>query len=86
MPQPAPDPALRADVEQLAAMARDSAGAGERASAEWIAGHLRSVADDGRYTDYHLPTDTADRVAWQSVARCLELAEATARELAARTR
>lgn len=47
---------------------------------------LLSVADDGRYTDYHLPTDTADRVAWDSVARCLELAEAIARELDARAR
>ncbi|MDO8212294.1 M28 family peptidase [Conexibacter sp. CPCC 206217] len=44
---------------------------------------LLSVAADGRYSDYHLPTDTADRVDWRSVARCLDLAEATARELVA---
>lgn len=44
---------------------------------------LLSVAPDGRYSDYHLPTDTAERVDWRSVARCLALAEATARELVA---
>ncbi|MCV4860913.1 hypothetical protein OFB63_33195, partial [Escherichia coli] len=38
---------LRRDVEALASMVRGSAGAGERASAEWIAGRLRAdgVAD-----------------------------------------
>lgn len=35
--------ALRADVEALAAMTRDSAGPGERASAAWIAGRLREA-------------------------------------------
>ncbi|MDW5598626.1 M28 family peptidase [Conexibacter stalactiti] len=44
---------------------------------------LLSVGADGRYSDYHLPTDTAERVGWRSVARCLALAEATARELVA---
>jgi hypothetical protein len=34
---------LRRDVEALAGMARDSAGAGERASAQWIAGRLREI-------------------------------------------
>ena len=37
----APDlTAIRADVEALAAMRRDSAGAGERAAAAWVAGRL----------------------------------------------
>jgi hypothetical protein len=35
--------ALRADVEHLAGMVRDSAGPGERASAAWIAGRLREA-------------------------------------------
>jgi acetylornithine deacetylase/succinyl-diaminopimelate desuccinylase-like protein len=35
--------ALRADVEALAAMTRDSAGAGERAAAAWVAGRLREA-------------------------------------------
>ena len=40
---------LRADVEALAGMTRDSAGAGERASAEWAAGRLRELgAEDVR--------------------------------------
>ncbi len=34
---------LRADVEALAGMVRDSAGDGERAAAAWIAGRLREV-------------------------------------------
>jgi hypothetical protein len=34
---------------------------------------------DGSFTDYHLPTDTPDRVDWASVAACARLAEATAR-------
>jgi hypothetical protein len=34
---------LRHDVETLAGMVRDSAGAGERASAEWAAGRLRQL-------------------------------------------
>lgn len=44
---------------------------------------LLSVGADGRYSDYHLPTDTPERVDWTSVAACLALAEATAREVAA---
>jgi hypothetical protein len=40
----APDlDAIRADVEALAAMTRDSAGPGERAAAEWAAGRLRAA-------------------------------------------
>jgi Peptidase family M28 len=31
------------------------------------------------FTDYHLPTDTPDRVDWDSVERCLALAEAIGR-------
>ena len=34
---------LRSDVEALAGMVRDSAGPGERASAEWAAGRLREL-------------------------------------------
>lgn len=32
---------------------------------------------DGGFTNYHLPTDTADRVNWESVERCVELATET---------
>jgi len=34
---------------------------------------------DGGFTNYHRPTDTADRVSWESVERCLALAERTIR-------
>ena len=34
---------------------------------------------DGGFTNYHLPTDTADRVSWESVERCLALADRTVR-------
>lgn len=44
---------------------------------------LLSVAADGRYTDYHLPSDLPAHVDWASVDACLALAEATARELVA---
>jgi hypothetical protein len=44
---------LRADVEALAALTRDSAGPGERASAEWVAGRLREAgARDVRVEAY----------------------------------
>ena len=33
-----------------------------------------------RFTDYHQPTDTPDRVSWDSVDACLHLAEGVARE------
>lgn len=36
------------------------------------------------FSDYHLPTDTPDRVDWGSVDACLAIAEATAREWAER--
>lgn len=32
---------------------------------------------DGLFTNYHLPTDTPDRVDWDSVGRCLEIGAAT---------
>lgn len=45
--------ALEADVAALAAMTRDSAGEGERASAAWIAGRLREAgASDVRIEPY----------------------------------
>ncbi len=34
---------------------------------------------DGGFTNYHRPTDTADRVSWESVERCLSLADLTIR-------
>jgi hypothetical protein len=37
---------------------------------------------DGGFTNYHLPTDTADRVDWQSVELSVRLAEGTARDFA----
>lgn len=40
---------------------------------------LLSISDGG-FTNYHLPTDTPDRVDWQSVDRCLALADAIVRE------
>jgi Peptidase family M28 len=33
---------------------------------------------DGGFTNYHLPTDTPDRVDWDSVERCVRLAAGTA--------
>ena len=36
------------------------------------------------FNDYHLPTDTPDRVDWGSVDACVEIADATAREWAER--
>jgi hypothetical protein len=49
----APDPgAIRADVEALAAMTRDSAGAGERAAAGWAAARLRAVGADAGTASY----------------------------------
>jgi Iap family predicted aminopeptidase len=38
---------------------------------------------DGLFTEYHLPTDTPDRVDWGSVARCLAIAAATGEAWAA---
>ena len=39
---------------------------------------LLSVRGSG-FTNYHLPTDTPDRVDWESVERCVRLAAGTAR-------
>lgn len=41
---------------------------------------------DGGFTNYHLPTDTADRVSWQSVERCVDLADRTIRRWLEATR
>jgi hypothetical protein len=38
---------------------------------------------DGGFANYHLPTDTPDRVDWDSVERCVELADRTIRAWAA---
>lgn len=35
---------------------------------------------DNAFNDYHLPTDTPERVDWDSVERCLAIAEGVARE------
>ena len=36
------------------------------------------------FSNYHLPTDTPERVDWKSVEACLAIADATAREWAER--
>ena len=41
---------------------------------------------DGGFTNYHLPTDTADRVNWESVERCLAVADRTIRRWHAASR
>jgi hypothetical protein len=41
---------------------------------------------DGGFTNYHLPTDTADRVNWESVERCVDLADRTVRRWLAANR
>jgi len=38
---------------------------------------------DGGFANYHLPSDTPERVDWESVERCLALADAICREWAA---
>lgn len=45
---------------------------------------LLSIGPDDSLTNYHLPTDTPDRVDWDSVDACVALAEAVAREWAER--
>ncbi|HVE67079.1 MAG TPA: M20/M25/M40 family metallo-hydrolase [Solirubrobacteraceae bacterium] len=45
---------------------------------------LLSVGPDGIYTDWHLPTDTPDRVDFASVEACTRIAEGIAREWDAR--
>jgi hypothetical protein len=48
------------------------------------AASLLSIGPEGRFTNYHVPTDTADRVDLECVERCVAIAEGTARELADR--
>jgi hypothetical protein len=43
---------------------------------------MLSIGPDGAYPNYHLSSDTPEHVDWDSVERCLDLAEATAREWA----
>lgn len=43
---------------------------------------LLSIGPDGGFTDYHLPTDTPDRVDWASVEACIALAAGTAEAFA----
>ncbi len=51
---------VRADVEALAGMVRDSAGPGERASAEWAAGRLREIgAEDVRVEPFRYQSSFA---------------------------
>ena len=64
-------------------------GAGTDAMAARYAG-LPAVSilswSDGGFTNYHRPTDTADRVSWESVERCLGVAERTIRRWHAASR
>lgn len=57
-------------------------GAGTDPMAAHHAG-LRAVSivswADGGFTNYHRPTDTPDRVSWESVERCVDLADRTIR-------
>jgi hypothetical protein len=63
-------------------------GAGTDPMAARHAG-LRAVSilswTDGGFTNYHLPTDTPDRVSWASVERCVELAVETVSRWLARS-
>ena len=45
---------------------------------------LLSLGPGDRFTNYHLPSDTPDRVDWASVERCVALADAVARAFAER--
>ena len=64
-------------------------GAGTDAMAARYAG-MPAVSilswSDGGFTNYHLPTDTADRVNWESVELCLALADRTIRRWHAASR
>ena len=46
---------------------------------------LLSVGPQGGYTDYHLPTDTPERVDWACVRRCVAIARGVGEELAHET-
>jgi Peptidase family M28 len=84
---------LRADVEALASMTRDSAGPGERAAAGWIAGRLREVgASDvrvepfryqGTYAWAHAAHVAAGLLAARLRSRTLALAALASLELEA---
>lgn len=45
---------------------------------------MLSIGPDGRYTEYHLPSDLPEHVDEACVERCLDLAEGTARAFAER--
>lgn len=45
---------------------------------------LLSVGPQGGYTDYHLPTDTPERVDWRCVRRCVAIARGVGEVLAQR--
>lgn len=68
------------DLELAGDVPRVVLGAGTDPMAAKHAGHaavsILSMSDGG-FTNYHLPTDTPDRVSWQSVERCVELAART---------
>lgn len=70
------DLALAGDVPRVVL------GAGTDPMAACHAGlHAVSILSwtDGGFTNYHRPTDTPDRVSWESVECCVELADSTAR-------
>jgi len=46
---------------------------------------LLSVGPDGAYTNYHLPTDTPDRIDWDSVLACARIVDGTVRAASERT-
>lgn len=65
----APDlAAIRADVETLAGMTRDSAGAGERAAAVWAQGRLREAGVPAGLLDYRGRTTNSWSFAGHSAA------------------
>lgn len=83
----------RFDPEAIELVRRGAVAAGEPAPEPWriggwtdpiVAAHrgipatcLLSVGPDGHYTNYHLPTDTPDRVDWASVERCARIVAGT---------
>lgn len=85
--------------EDLALADRGAARAGAPAPQRWRIGgwtdpvlarfaglraiSLLSIGPRGTFTNYHRPTDTADRVDWDSVAACAEIAAGIATEWAA---
>ncbi|PTL59705.1 M20/M25/M40 family metallo-hydrolase [Paraconexibacter algicola] len=79
----------RFDPEAVALVQAGARAAGEDPPARWRIGAwtdpvltqhrgipsttLLSVGDRGHYTEYHLPTDTPDRVDWDCVERCARI-------------